>query len=226
MCAAKNGVAAREIERKYDLTAKTAWFMLHRIREAMKREPLAGLLVGDVVRRTRRGSAASQRTGTAATARAARRLAVGTDKQPVLSLSTTRPARSAPGRPRRDRRDASAAHRRAGRLDRSARTCTPTTATATGPSAPHVRRPRDGRTTAAGEYVRGDVSTNPAEGYFSQLKRSLDGTHHHVSVEHLERYLAEFDFMYSWCRRTHERMLKGCEQQLGVGGLLPLTADE
>lgn len=41
MCASKNGVAAREIERKYELTAKTAWFMTHRIREAMKREPLS-----------------------------------------------------------------------------------------------------------------------------------------------------------------------------------------
>lgn len=48
MCASKNGVSAREIERKYDLTPKSAWFMLHRIREAMKREPLAGLLSGQV----------------------------------------------------------------------------------------------------------------------------------------------------------------------------------
>ena len=45
--------------------------------------------------------------------------------------------------------------------------------------------------------MRGDVTTNQAEGYFSQLKRSLDGTHHHVSVEHLPRYLAEFDYRYS-----------------------------
>jgi hypothetical protein len=36
-----------------------------------------------------------------------------------------------------------------------------------------------------------------AEGYFSQLKRSIDGTHHHVSVEHLPRYLAEFDYRNS-----------------------------
>lgn len=48
MCASKNGVSAREIERKYGLTAKSAWFMTHRIREAMKREPLAGLLRGTV----------------------------------------------------------------------------------------------------------------------------------------------------------------------------------
>jgi hypothetical protein len=45
-----------------------------------------------------------------------------------------------------------------------------------------------------GEYVRDGVSTNCAENFFSQLKRSIDGTHHHVSREHLGRYLAEFDF--------------------------------
>ncbi len=49
MAAAKNGMSAREIERKYGLTGKTAWFMAHRIREAMKREPTAGLLTGRVV---------------------------------------------------------------------------------------------------------------------------------------------------------------------------------
>jgi transposase-like protein len=49
MCAAKNGVSAREVERKYDLTPKTAWFMLHRIREAMKGDPLRGLLAGTIL---------------------------------------------------------------------------------------------------------------------------------------------------------------------------------
>jgi hypothetical protein len=49
----------------------------------------------------------------------------------------------------------------------------------------------------AGEYVRDGAGTNQAENYFSQLKRSIDGTHHHVSREHLDRYLAEFDFRHS-----------------------------
>lgn len=58
-----------------------------------------------------------------------------------------------------------------------------------------------------GEYARGNVSTNRAEGYFAQLKRSIDGTHHHVSREHLHRYLGEFDFRYSTCEQTdNERM--------------------
>jgi hypothetical protein len=60
---------------------------------------------------------------------------------------------------------------------------------------------------SAGEYVRGNVSTNLNEGCFSQLKRSLDGTHHHVSVEHLQRYLDQFDFLSTYCKRTDsERM--------------------
>jgi len=60
----------------------------------------------------------------------------------------------------------------------------------------------------AGEYARGNVSTNLAEGYFSQLKRSIDGTHHHVSTEHLPRYLAQFDFLYSHCRDTDSARMR------------------
>lgn len=48
-----------------------------------------------------------------------------------------------------------------------------------------------------GEYVRGDAHTNTIEGYFSILKRGIIGTYHHVSGEHLKRYLAEFDFRYN-----------------------------
>ncbi len=55
------------------------------------------------------------------------------------------------------------------------------------------------------QYVRytadGVVTSNQAENFFSQLKRSIDGTHHHVSVEHLPRYLAEHDY-----RHTTRRM--------------------
>jgi transposase-like protein len=47
------------------------------------------------------------------------------------------------------------------------------------------------------EYVRGDISTNTVEGYFSILKRGIMGTYHHVSAAHLKRYLAEFDFRYN-----------------------------
>ena len=48
-CSAKNGISAREVERKYGLTPRTAWHMMHRLREAMKREPIAGLLSGRLI---------------------------------------------------------------------------------------------------------------------------------------------------------------------------------
>ena len=48
-----------------------------------------------------------------------------------------------------------------------------------------------------GEYVRGDVHTNTVEGYFSVFKRGIMGTYHHISPQHLKRYLAEFDFRYN-----------------------------
>src|SRR6185312_11140566 len=48
-----------------------------------------------------------------------------------------------------------------------------------------------------GEYVRGEAHTNTIEGYFSILKRGIVGTYHHVSQQHLKRYLAEFDFRYN-----------------------------
>ncbi|MBI4184618.1 MAG: IS1595 family transposase [Proteobacteria bacterium] len=48
------------------------------------------------------------------------------------------------------------------------------------------------------EYVRGNFwHTNTVENYFSILKRGITGTYHHVSQQHLKRYLAEFDFRYN-----------------------------
>jgi hypothetical protein len=47
------------------------------------------------------------------------------------------------------------------------------------------------------EFVRGGAHVNTAENYFSILKRGIIGIYHHVSEEHLHRYLAEFNFRYS-----------------------------
>jgi hypothetical protein len=47
------------------------------------------------------------------------------------------------------------------------------------------------------EYVRGDVSTNTVEGYYSVFKRGMKGVYQHCGERHLHRYLAEFDFRYS-----------------------------
>jgi len=50
---------------------------------------------------------------------------------------------------------------------------------------------------SAKEYVRGSVTTNTVEGYFSIFKRGMKGVYQHCSEKHLHRYLAEFDFRYS-----------------------------
>lgn len=49
MCASKNGVAAREVERKYGVCPRTAWHMLHRIREAMKGDGLLETMRGTII---------------------------------------------------------------------------------------------------------------------------------------------------------------------------------
>jgi len=57
----------------------------------------------------------------------------------------------------------------------------------------------------AKEYARGDVHVNALEGFWSQLKRSIRGTHVHVSPKHLSKYLDEFEFRYN-LRKTPELM--------------------
>lgn len=49
---------------------------------------------------------------------------------------------------------------------------------------------------SAGEYVRGEIHTNTVEGFFSLLKRGINGVYHHVSRGHLPRYCDEFAFRY------------------------------
>ena len=50
---------------------------------------------------------------------------------------------------------------------------------------------------SAREYVRGDIHSNTIEGFFSLVKRGINGIYHSVSKEHLHRYLAEFEFRYN-----------------------------
>lgn len=48
------------------------------------------------------------------------------------------------------------------------------------------------------EYARGDITTNTVEGYYSIFKRGMKGVYQHCSEKHLRRYLAEFDFRYTY----------------------------
>ncbi len=73
-----------------------------------------------------------------------------------------------------------------------------------------------------GEYVRGNVSTNQAEDS-SLSSRSIDGTHHHLSPEHLHRYVNEFAFQRSTCKRSDPVRLQAIGDQ-GCGTAAELQA--
>lgn len=209
MCANKNGVAAREIQRKYDLTSKSAWFMLHRIREAMKQEPLAGLLSGTVVAdETYIGGKFKNRTQAKRAAENAPQSVVpgqsrgswpSQGKTTVLSLISTETG-EVRSRVVPEVTGATLRKAIAEQVD------LPSTVLHTDSWKGYRVVAKDAAdhkvvNHADDEYARYEdgvmITTNHAEGYFSQLKRSIDGTHHHVSAVHLPRYLAEFDFRYS-----------------------------
>lgn len=202
MSSAKNGISAREIERKYGLTPKTAWFMAHRIREAMKREPMAGLLSGRVIAdETWYGGKPSNRHGHVQS----EHMQGEHDKVPIMALVS---------RETGEVRSRVVPNVRAENLRRvlHEHVDPATTHLHTDQALGYRKIAGDFASHTAvnhniGQYVLDGATTNHAETFFSQLKRSLDGTHHHVSVEHLDRYLAEFDFRYTTCKQTDsERM--------------------
>jgi transposase-like protein len=201
MVSSKNGVAAREIERKYGLASKSAWHMMHRIREAMKRDPLAGLLSGRVAAdETYYGGKPHNRHGYVPT-----KGPKGDDKTIIMALvdRETGEARSQVIADVKSTTLRSVLWEQTDRASTHLQTDQLPAYKSVGKSFAQHSSVDHGRR----EYARGDVTTNAVESYFAQLQRSLDGTHHHVSVEHLPRYLAEFDLRASTCKLTDtERM--------------------
>lgn len=191
MSANKNGIAAREVERRYGLCPKSAWFMLHRLRETMANDGPFVAMGGPVM--------VADETWIGGNPRFRHRKHVGkqgqTDKTPVLSL-IDKASGEVRSRVVPDVTGSTLRQVLAGEVELGA------TVLHTDMGGGYVTfgwelKGHERVNHSEGEYVRGTVSTNLAEGFFSQLKRSLDGTHHHVSREHLGRYLGEFDFRYS-----------------------------
>ena len=61
----------------------------------------------------------------------------------------------------------------------------------------------------AGEYVRGMAHTNGLESHWALFKRGIDGTYHHISVKHLERYSSEFEGRHNARPMDTERQMEG-----------------
>ncbi|MBN2186369.1 MAG: IS1595 family transposase [Dehalococcoidia bacterium] len=182
LCASKKGISAHQLHRMLNITYKSAWFMAHRIRYAMEQPPLVEKLQGIVeADETYIGGKSHGKRGRGAD-----------NKVPVFTLV---------------QRDGDA---------RSFKTERVTAKNLKGIIREHVDKESIIMTDeflaykglkrefahhtvnhSQGEYVRGKAHTNTAEGYFSLLKRGIIGTYHHVSQQHLDRYLAEFDFRYN-----------------------------
>ncbi|HKW52841.1 MAG TPA: IS1595 family transposase [Stellaceae bacterium] len=188
IASSKKGMSANQLHRTLGITLKSAWFMAHRIREAMKRSddlfspPMGGdgsTIEADV-------TYVGRKPGTKV------RHGAG-HLNPVFSLvERDGSARSfhVPNVTGETLRRVVAVH---ASRDSHFMTDEARTLTEIGwnfRSHGTVKHSED-------EYVRGHIHTNTVEGYFSILKRGVYGVYQHVSEAHLHRYLAEFDFRYS-----------------------------
>ena len=180
---AKNGVSAKELERTLGVTYKTAWRMCKQIRLLMEQE--GSMLGGDgetvEIDETYIGGKHERK--------------YGNSKKQVVFGAVERYGR------------ASITHVKSS----ESRVLLPEIVATIAPKT-HIysdeygvyrtlhRRGYSHTTVNHGklEYVRGHVSTNAAEGLWSQLKRSIDGTYHAVSPKYLQQYLNQFAFHYNY----------------------------
>jgi transposase-like protein len=188
----KKGMSAHQMHRTLNVTYKTAWFMCHRLREAMadlKPGPLGGsgkvveadtTFIGGKEANKHRNKRDSKKIG-------------GMGKQIVHTLverdgsARSHHIANVTGKTLRPILTAN--------VSRKSALMTDTAGGYMGVGKEFARHEMVDH--GIGEYVRGDAHSNTVEGYFSILKRGITGTYHHVSEAHLKRYLAEFDFRYN-----------------------------
>jgi transposase-like protein len=197
MTASKKGVSAHQVHRMLGISYKSTWFMMHRLREAMRSgglEPLGGR--GKVVE--------------------ADETYFGKPAEPRVSPRRAKEGRPYKSKKARNNRPVLALIERGGNV-RSFHIPVADSATVAQIVRGNVHRESRLHTDesrlyakvgedyaahetvlhSADEYVRGDVTTNTIENYFSVFKRGMRGVYQHCSEKHLHRYLAEFDFRYN-----------------------------
>ncbi|MBX3391280.1 MAG: IS1595 family transposase [Phycisphaeraceae bacterium] len=184
----KNGVSALEISRKCQISYKSALFVMHRLRHAMADDftsppKLTGTIECD-----------ETYIGGKPRYRGKSKRGRGTKKQPVVAvlqrggIVRTRviPVVNAENVKTMIREN----------VAKSARICTDSESSYRGIGAEY-RGGHHSVNHGAGEYVRGDVTTNAVEGFFARVKRGMKGVYHNVSREHLFRYMDQFEFAHN-----------------------------
>ncbi len=183
MNASKKGISAHQLHRLLGITYKAAWFMAHRIRYAMTEQPLGQLIgtveadetyIGGKMRGGKRGRGSENKAPVFALVERGEELRAG-KVQNVTSKTLKSIIRENVTPDSRIMTDKFLAYNG---LDKGF---------ASHETVDH----------ASGEYVRGDAYTNTLEGWFSLLKRGVNGTFHHVSEQHLDRYVGEFVYRYN-----------------------------
>lgn len=199
MASSKKGVSSNQLHRTLGVTLKTAWFMSHRIREAMRTgalEPLGGN--GKVVEADetyygkREVQAVSEQRGDRPYISTKPGKGIS-NKNPILSL-VERGGNVRSFHIRQANKENVQELVRAN-IDRESTLYTDESRLYSGIDS-HVAD-HDTVHHASGEYVRGAVHSNTVESYFSVFKRGMRGVYQHCKEKHLHRYLAEFDFRHN-----------------------------
>jgi transposase-like protein len=197
LTSSKKGISSNQLHRTLGVTLKTAWFMSHRIREAMRDGSLAPMGgSGGIVEmdETYHGKVAVPRDVTTSGRPYTKSGKTGpSNKRAIVSLVERG------GKVRSfhiEHADKATINVIASEnIAKEARVFTDESRLyndMVGHASEH-QSVRHG----SGEYVRGDVHTNTVENVFSVFKRGMKGTYQHCAEKHLHRYLAEFDFRYN-----------------------------
>jgi transposase-like protein len=213
VCSSKKGMSAHQLHRMLGVTYKAAWFMVHRLRYAATQDPLAAQLTGTIeVDETyiggKRRLAKRVPHVTKAGERDKDHLNPVDNKKAVVSMVQ----RNGDVRSHHVQRVTAKNLRPIlnHNIEYGARIMTDSSTVLHG--AIHPRK-HDQVNHTNDEYARYEhgicISTNTVEGFFSLLKRGINGIYHHVSEQHLHRYLSEFDFRYNTRKITDgERSVK------------------
>jgi transposase-like protein len=184
MCASKKGISAHQLHRMLGITYKSAWFMCHRIREAM-----AGISSGPMGA----GGKAVEADETYISKKEGRKLRRGVAHMRVVMTLVSREGEA------RSFHVAKANKKTVMPIIRENVAKDARVMTDDGAQYNSVHKEFSHETVnhTRKEYARGDVTTNSVEGFFSIFKRGMTGVYQHCAEKHLHRYLSEFDFRYS-----------------------------